>query len=450
MLPLAFLGSTNPRTAPLCVALSILGGFAGWILALGWVADPNALSLHTFYKNRLVRAYLGASNADRCRAAQEISEPNPRDDVRLKDVVASRMGGPYHLVNATLNLVGGRDLVTAQRWAANYVLAPLYCGSTRTGFRPTAQYMSGELTLGAAVAASGAAVSPNMGAATPSAALALLLGAFNIRLGLWVPTPNRPSWMLPQMWLWPYYLLRESLSQTNDVGTHCYLTDGGHFDNTGLYSLVERGCRYIILADNGADPDPCFADVGEAIRRCRIDFGAEIELDTTPFRPADGDKTGATHVAYGRIRYHREHLKRLGWTNLDDDHRLGYIVWIKPTVLPQDAADVRQYRLENRHFPQQTTADQWFGESQFESYRKLGELSARAAFADARGITPLTGRKPTTHVVGDFFKALHQRPRAGDDGLGWLQHVAGRLLELRPGKVSLSPVAAPSAPTSVR
>ena len=441
LLTLWLTGPGDPRGESLRVALCVLGGFAGWILALGWVADPNALSLHTFYKARLVRAYLGASNP--AREHHEISEPSSTDDLRLTEVTSSRLGGPYHLVNTTLNLIGGRDLVTAQRWSANYVLAARHCGSTRTGFRPTAEYMNGQLTLGAAVAASGAAVSPNMGAATPSAALALLLGAFNIRLGLWVPTPGKASWMLSQMWLWPYYLLRESLSQTNDVGTHCYLTDGGHFDNTGLYALVERGCRYIIIADNGADPEPCFADIGEAIRRCRVDFRAEIELDTTPFRPPDDDKMGTTHVVYGRITYDAEHMARLKWP-VDADPT-GYLIWIKPAVLPNDSADVRQYKLENRSFPQQTTADQWFGESQFESYRKLGELSARAAFAGADTERLASGRL-TTQGVADLFETLCERPRNGvslalENGAAWWRRVAAWVL---------NPAASPSGPTLPR
>src|SRR6202008_589394 len=183
----------------------------------GWMADPNALSLHTFYKMRLVRAYLGASNKERHRQSRDIAEPAPSADVTLASLRNnSRLGGPYHLVNTTLNLVGGRDLITAQRSAANFVMGPRYCGSLRTGFRLTETYMRGALTLGSAVATSGAAVSPNMGSATPSAALALLLGALNVRLGLWVPTPSHGSWPLPAERLWPYYLLRESLSQTND------------------------------------------------------------------------------------------------------------------------------------------------------------------------------------------------------------------------------------------
>ena len=310
-------GPDGDRADALHSGFALLGAMSGWILALGWMADPNALSLHTFYKMRLVRAYLGASNKARRNRSHDIAEPDQDDDVTLASLRNnSALGGPYHLVNATLNLVGGRDLVTAQRSAANFVMAPRYCGSLRTGFRRTERYMGGALTLGAAVATSGAAVSPNMGSATPSAALALLLGALNVRLGLWVPTPSHGSWPLSQTRLWPYYLLRESLSQTNDLGSYCYLTDGGHFDNTGLYSLIERGCRYIVLVDNGADPEACFADVGEAIRRCRIDFRAEIVLDTRVFHPPD-DAAVTVHVVCGRIRYDAGHLRQPGLEERD-------------------------------------------------------------------------------------------------------------------------------------
>jgi hypothetical protein len=406
--------SPGERAVALQIGLATVASFMGWVLALGWMADPNALSLHTFYRSRLVRAYLGASNAARHARDRDIAEPDSNDDMPLAAVRNSRHGGPYPLINTTLNLVGGRDLVTAQRSAASFVLAPLHCGSRRTGFRDTATYMQGGLTLGAALATSGAAVSPNMGSATPSAALALLLAAFNIRLGLWVPTPDEVAWTMAQTRLWPYYLLRESLSQTNDLGTYCYLTDGGHFDNSGLYSLVERGCRYIILSDNGADYDRCFADVGEAIRRCRIDFRAEIHIDTRDFRPADGGAS-ATHVAFGTIVYDEDHLRAIGWPAVSAQDRVGRLVWIKPTLLASDrAGDVRQYGLENDRFPQQSTVDQWFDESQFESYRTLGEISAEAAFGNALGHVPLTvtsnGREVplrlTSAIVHEFFESV--------------------------------------------
>jgi hypothetical protein len=225
-----------------------------------------------------------------------------------------------------------------------------------------------------------------MGSKKPTAALAMLMTLLNVRLGYWAPTPNREGWNSSQPRLWPFYLIREFLSQTNDVSTYCYLTDGGHFDNTGLYSLVERGCRYVVLVDCSADPEPCFQDLGEAIRRCRIDFGTEIDLclDTfiaTPEKPAE------RCYAVGTILFSRDHLSSLGRVckkqeeSLEDRlDRTGTIVYFKPSVVQNLTADVRQYAIENSFFPQQSTANQWFDEAQFESYRRLGQQCAKSAF----------------------------------------------------------------------
>src|SRR5262249_15467197 len=150
-------------------------------------------------------------------------------------------------------------------------------------------------------------------------------------------TPNKGQWERKQPRLWPFYLLKEFTSQTNDLTDYCYLTDGGHFDNTGLYSLVERGCKYIVVADCGADREPTFSDLGDAIRRCRIDFGAEIELDITPF--INGAARGTIqHCIAGTILYSEKHLEQLGWDPLPPSatepdryfRRRGIILIIKP------------------------------------------------------------------------------------------------------------------------
>ena len=344
-------------------------------IGLGWMTDPNLVALHTFYKSRLIRAYLGASNAARDRS--EITETVGGDDILVSAMRNTERGAPYHLINTTLNLVGGRDLATSQRSSATFVIARHACGSARTGYRPTDQYMHGAMTLGTALATSGAAFSPNMGSKTPSAAAAMLLAMLNVRTGLWAPTPNKRRWREAQPRLWPYYLLRESLSQTNELSTYCYLSDGGHFDNTGVYSLIERGTRFIVMVDCGADPTPCFSDVGDLIRHCRIDFGAEITLDLEPFRHAPNG-LATQHWVMGDIAYSPAHAALLGWDRKDDLR--GKLLWIKPAILKTDPADVRQYRFENDVYPQQTTLDQWFDESQFESYRRLGVETARSAF----------------------------------------------------------------------
>jgi hypothetical protein len=353
--------------------------------------------MHAFYRGRIVRAYLGASNTQRENKRDEvqeyeITESVVGDDLLLSELQNCQRGGPYHLLNTTLNLVGGRDLATAQRSSAMFILSKLYCGSFRTGFRRSRGYMDGRFSLGTAVAVSGAAVSPGMGSGKTTASLAMLMTLMNVRLGYWAPTPSGEEWASAQPRLWPFYMMREFLSQTSDLSSYCYLTDGGHFDNLGLYSLVERGCRYIVVADAVADPEPCFSDLGNAIRRCRIDFNADIELDITPFiKQSKDDRFAKQHYVTGTITYSTEHVRRLGWPSQgrqesDEAYRLrrtGYLIYIKPSLLKDEKemrADVRQYEIENSGFPQQSTVDQWFDEAQFESYRRLGQFCAQTAF----------------------------------------------------------------------
>jgi hypothetical protein len=52
----------------------------------------------------------------------------------------------------------------------------------------------------------------------------------------------------------------------------------------------------------------------------------------------------------------------------------GVILILKPTLSPRMPLDIQAYHRVNRDFPQQTTADQFFDEAQWESYRRLGEF----------------------------------------------------------------------------
>lgn len=374
---------STESTKLLYISLGFFATTITWVIALGWMADPNVISMHGFYKGRLVRAYLGASNPTRLEKLYEITETAVGDDVLLTDMKNCDRSAPYHLLNTTLNLTGSRDLATAQRSSAMFVLSKLYCGSFRTGFQRSRRYANGSLSLGMAVATSGAAVSPGMGAGKTTASQAMLMTLLNLRLGFWAPTPGGERWEARHARLWPFHTLREFLSQTSDLSSYCYLTDGGHFDNLGIYSLVERGCRYIVAVDAVADPEPCFSDLGNAIRRCRIDFNADIDLDITSFVKSKDDPPVNQHYAIGRIVYSKDHVKTLGWKEDSDAARTGVIVYIKSSLLRNEKelrADVRQYGIENSAFPQQSTINQWFDEAQFESYRQLGQQCVLRAF----------------------------------------------------------------------
>ena len=105
------------------------------------------------------------------------------------------------------------------------------------------------------------------------------------------------------------------------------------------------------------------ADLGNAIRKIRIDLGIPIEFPKfSNFRKYD--EGGQTfYCSVGQIRYGVE----------DKGKADGLILYLKPTIRGDETADVLNYERQHRDFPHESTADQWFTESQFESYRALGE-----------------------------------------------------------------------------
>ena len=383
LIPTHGVGANWMLTRALEVLLAVSFGL---VIFVGWRIDPNALSIHAFYKQRIIRAYLGASNWLRKRSS--VSDVHPEDDIILSKLRNCENGAPYHLINTTLNLLGTKTLETAQRHASNFIFSKRYCGSVTTGYRPTEEYMSGTMTLGTAVAISGAAASPNMGSNQVSGATTMLMSLLNVRLGYWAANPGQRRWKESQPKLWPYYLLRESLSQTSGFGAFCYLTDGGHFDNTGLYPLIERACRYIVLCDNGADPEAHFKDLGNALRRARIDFGVEFDLSGLKDMTSMTRRRTGSHWLRGTVRYSEEHVQLVWGESWDEglsaDERerylTGTILILKPALVGDEPADVLQYGLAYPDFPQQSTANQWFSEDQFESYRRLGYWSVQTAF----------------------------------------------------------------------
>jgi hypothetical protein len=280
-----------------------------------------------------------------------------------------------HVINLTLNLVRGNKLAWQERKAAPFVVTPMFAGSYYLGYRNVRDYGGKEgLSIGTAAAISGAAVSPNMGYSS-SPLLAFLLTLFNVRLGWWLGNPGVAGDATyrraePKFSLHP--LLSEALGLTDDQSPYAYLSDGGHFDNMGLFEMVLRRCQLIVCTDAGADPEYQFGDLGNAVRKIRIDLGIPIEFDAVPIhrwaRP--GDKTGR-YCALGRIRY--SYVDGPGCPD-------GVLICFKPVLCGNEAQDVLNYAAKSKVFPQEPTLDQFFGESQFESYRQLGQGAVQAVY----------------------------------------------------------------------
>jgi hypothetical protein len=362
---------------------------------LTWRVDINIFSLSEFYRSRLVRCYLGASRSK--RSPHPFTGFDEKDDMALASLRTETptvcagaeedadgrapFSGPLPIVNCTLNLGGSSDLSIKTRRSDCFTMTPLHCGFNHKstgggriaagGYSPTEHYCGHREapTLGMAVAVSGAAANPNMGYHT-SPLVSFLMTVFNARLGCWFANPASPKrverfspiFALPS-------LLKELLGTADDEASFVDISDGGHFENLGVYELVRRRCRLIIASDAECDPDLHFESLGKLIRLCEVDFEAKIKIDVSSIRPDPRTGRSKSHCAVGTIEY--------------GNGGLGTLIYIKASLLDEENTAVLQYRSEHSTFPHETTANQFFTEDQFESYRQLGYDCAKRTFRDA-------------------------------------------------------------------
>lgn len=301
-----------------------------------------------------------------------------------------------HIVGTALNLVGGKRLAWQQRRAQSFTVSPLHCGSLFAGYRRARNYGGPDgISLGTAVTISGAAVSSNMGYHSSSAPVTFVLTLLNARLGWWLGNPGPAGAAtyqdaFPRSSIAPLRL--EAFGLTDDTREYVLLSDGGHFDNLGLYEMVLRRCRLIVAVDGSQDGEAKFDDLGSTIRKIRIDLGINIEFigpmqifkRQAPNAGAAPQLDKGTYCAIAKIKYGdvdaRAKKKKDvddGAKDVDDAAKDGLLIYIKPAIYGGEPRDVLNYAAVNLDFPHQSTADQLFDEPQFESYRMLGLHAVR-------------------------------------------------------------------------
>jgi hypothetical protein len=352
-----------PGWDKLTVAAALLVAFA---YGASYLVNVNRFSLHAMYRNRLVRAFLGAAREPAVgdpEAMRPGADPftgfAEADNLYLADLASSCPSRLLHVVNITLNVVATKRLAWQERRAESFTVTRLDCGNATVGYRPTKDY-SGQpgLTLGTAMAISGAAVSPNMGYHS-SPVVSFLLMLFNARLGWWLGNPGRAKYQSagPQPGLAAE--LSELAGATTDTGDWVYLSDGGHFENLGLYEMVRRRCRTIVVIDAGADAHYSFEDLGNALRKVFIDQGVGVDFASFKLEPRSDPPVDGLYCAQATIHY-------------PNGAPRGWLLYVKPGYHGDERIDIRNYASEHHDFPHETTLDQWFSESQFEAYRALG------------------------------------------------------------------------------
>jgi hypothetical protein len=420
--------------------VTVLSVMVGW--SDGFI---NLSSLHSLYAARLTRAYLGATNHDRLLVPdprdssiippKDVTQYQPRDVIKADVYQQQVCAAPLHLMNVTLNetvSATGSQLLERDRKGVPLVIAPegiwidaaaAAPARTAKSTAPTCSWAgftashAEPFSVGQITAISGAAASSAMGSRTTLGG-ALLFTYANIRLGYWWNRggiENKPDRTLASprdrlKWTGTFgYLLREMIASYRSTTGRVNLSDGGHFDNSGVYELLRRQTRTIVYSDNGEDIGYHFEDLEILVRKARLDIGVSVEVATPAQVVTMIGMGGAGLFLNGKVGDWRARARARDHTDpafalllLVHDaagRRAGTIVLLKPSLFGSLPADVWGYAEQHPDFPHETTADQFFTEAQWESYRKLGFMMMQQLLA------------ATPHKA-DLFRKLGEPARA--------------------------------------
>jgi hypothetical protein len=403
-----------------CVTLAI-------VLVVAAVASKfvniNRFSLHALYRNRLIRAFLGASN--HVRHPDLFTGFDEDDNIRMYDLWPAETAKdgsalvdrdnwrPFHVVNMALNAVSAVNLAWQERKAMPFTATALHAGCSYVGYRAMATYADSQgMSVGTALAISGAAASPNMGYHS-SPSLSVLMTLLNVRLGWWLGNPGSPgnqgdAYKLEGPAQAAVPLVYEMLGRTTADWKYVYLSDGGHFENLGLYEMVRRRCRFIVISDAGCDPKFEFEDLGNAVRKIAIDLNVPIHFHgLSALR--NRAEAGVTYQGY-LPPFHA--VGTIDYATADGPgSKSGVILYLKPCFHGNRIGNVgvRNYASLHPAFPHEPTGDQFFSESQFESYRALGFEMMDRVLCQAL----MNSKLPPSPTMEELFNLLPQTVATG-------------------------------------
>jgi hypothetical protein len=187
----------------------------------------------------------------------------------------------------------------------------------------------------------------------------------NLRLGWWFAKPNsgarKPNHIFPGFSAGVLGCGHTSKSKFLE------LSDGGNFDNLGLYELVRRRLKIILVLDGEEDKASAMPALVSVVQRIRDDFGVVIDLDRRVddlmALPAAGFPAD---VAFSKSAYFTAKI------NYPGTEAAGILVHVKARMIPELGFIVRGFRAKNSNFPNEPTLNQFFEPEQFEAYRALG------------------------------------------------------------------------------
>ena len=211
-------------------------------------------------------------------------------------------------------------------------------------------------------------------------------------------------------------LSKEMFSKINHKKRFINVSDGGHVENLGVFALLERRCKIIIVGDGEADPEDVKDGLSAVIRiadldrNIRIVFGdGELEIGDGSERKVNSKEDSTEEIilaertepkAEASNKTETDMKSNSGNSALSNDQNsacsakakkhfavgkivypvtdhnpieeTGYLLYLKSSLIGDEDQVIKNYKSVNAAFPHESTADQMFGEGQFEAYRRLG------------------------------------------------------------------------------
>lgn len=373
--------------------------------AFGW--HENTTGHRPFYERALVSEFFtDPATGKRVRHSFE----------DLKAVSLERKL-PLLIVNTTASIDDDANHYGADLRHTVYELSPVRFGSDAFGYHSS----SYPLDLPRAVTVSGAAA--DLSVLASGNVQKTLLSALNVDLGYYIdnrgrfatsmvdpstrcvsftPYPNpkfrAKKWAFRAV-PFPFYVFTPYWAK-DDRGLRTYLSDGGHSENLGAFSLIRRLVRIIVIVDASGDPEFVFNDYKQLKKAVLQSLNANLEVpdiekaiatkDTKERRNAISSKP----VMTGTVRY-------FPYPDEPKNERVLNIVYVKlsydavsPDLSYKDFPHVIAYATAEKKFPFHGLFDQMYSPQQYRAYRDLAKatvLNAQDMIASRKTETPLSG-----------------------------------------------------------
>lgn len=289
---------------------------------------------------------------------------------------------------------------------------------------------SPRLTTMLAVGLSSAAVSPAMGRFRIGP-ISMLLAFFNVRLGMWIPNPRYADALagygrpLPRPGLG--YLLKEFVGYHDPTDLYLYVTDGGHWENTGLVELLRsRDVAEAVCVDADSGPGNLATSIARAVDLAKLECDARGVLRLDQLR-ADRDPSPGRDYSPRSVNLGLVERRFPG----DGSDRIALLWYAKPALTEDMPPHLLAYREVDTTFPRVSTVNQFFHVSQFAAYRDLGRYNAGRILAAREALVAGLARHPSYPGLRDSRKAAGRRLLRGRPvGEDWVLDELVGLIEL--------------------